>query len=116
MKQFYNFLLQARAGPLSLNYHLPKHELHEYHVAVNTKKKRKHVEIRSDEDVWDQKVTIDGKECLIHPEPKSRAIVATYEEDGKKISIPFPSGHREREKVLLFYISLIIKTSYIYCY
>ena len=89
MRQWYNFLLQDRAGFLKPNVFPPKLELYEYNRSCNCKLSKNsewRAEVKEDSEVYPHKVEINGREVEIFVHPKSR--VPYTIENGIKTPIP----------------------------
>ena len=73
MREWYNFLLQERAGFIKRQVFTPKQELHQYHFECNKKlKKEDRVKILTDNHVFKDEIKFGNKTFKLQVHPESR--------------------------------------------
>ena len=101
-REWYNFMFHERAGFIKKQVYTPRQELHEYLVTCNSKlSKKKKKKVLTDEHVYKNKITLEGRTFQLQVHPKSR--VHFIIEDGVEKPIDpntteDPSSAREPEK------------------
>ena len=100
MKQFYNFLLQERAGEIKPKYFTPLQELHQYKRSCNLKRSvATRMPLKAENEVWTEKIEHEGETYIVCAHPYSRQICCrTKNEAGKTCYHPLPCEYRKEEK------------------
>ena len=102
MREWYNFMLQERAGFIKPKIFTPKQELHEYHVSCNSKlDKDNKVKTMTDKTVYKDEIIYGGKKFKLQVHPHSR--IPFIIENGVEVPIEpnrnnDPDSLREPEK------------------